>query len=566
MVPFLPPGHQMIHRFSSLLLALAVISLLVGGGCGYGRPSNDIPTQMESVEQTTEDFANAMLDLGIALGKSNFSALENSISDPIEAKMMTLDFVEKDRETPLIRGRDWVVDEETRQITARSFVAQTEDWLDHFWEIEDVRFKVKKSTVLDQGSAIEAELALVFVGRNHEGLREWARGRTHIHAIRHGDSWKIDLFEMMRMNSLIAEVDLFDEVALPAGLSRKDPTFLERTGPAFAAFGAATADLDRDGLLDLVTTSETGINLYLNRGNGAFREASDETLVASVPGDIIAPLLLDIDNDGDSDLFLSAIGTQKLLENRLIPDGRLEFWDVSLEKGVARPALGFSAVAGDVNGDGFPDIYVNSYNRYGEVLPNHWDGATNGTPNLLFLNRGDGSFDEVGAAWGVADSRWGYASAFADVDSDGDLDLYATNDFGGGNALFINQGDHFTDEARERGVYDGAYGMGVSFGDFDRDGDLDLHVTRMSSTAGRRILSRLGGGELPSRERLEAMAVGNALYLNDGTGHFSDVSSQAGPFGSGWAWGGGFLDIDNDGFEDIYTPNGFISGSKLHDT
>ena len=555
--------HRVFRSFSVPTLLL----LIVVGGCGSPEPPHTIPTRMESVEKTTEHFANAMLDLGISLGKGNFGALRISTTDPIEAKTMTLNFVETDQEIFLIRGRNWVLAEETRSTTSQAFVEQMQEWLGHFSEIEDVRFKVKKSTVQDQGSAIDATLALAFVGRNHEGRREWARGRAHVHAVRHDEGeWRLDRFEMLRMGSLEAENDIFSEVALPAGLARKDPTFLERTGPAFAAYGAATADIDGDGLLDIVTTAETGINLYLNRGDGSFREASDETLVASVPGDLVAPLLLDIDNDGDTDLFLSAIGTQKLLENRLIPDGRLEFWDVSLEKGVARPALGFSAVAGDVNDDGFPDIYVNSYNRYGEVLPDRWDGATNGTPNLLFLNRGDGSFDEVGAAWGVADARWGYASGFADIDSDGDLDLYATNDFGGGNALYINQGDHFTDEAHERGVYDGAYGMGVSFADFDRDGDLDLHVTRMSSTAGRRILSRLGGGELPSRERLESMAVGNALYRNDGTGHFSDVSAEAGPFGGGWAWGGGFVEIDNDGWPDVYTPNGFISGSKLHDT
>ncbi len=522
---------------------------------------------MESVEESTEHFANAMLDLGIALGKGDLDALRRSIPDPIEARTMTPDFVETTRDVDLIRGGNWGLAEETRSMTSEDFVHETQSWLEHFSEIEDVRFKVKKSTVQEDGNKIEATLALAFVGRNHEGRREWARGRAQVHAVRHDKGrWQLDRFEMMRMGSLEAEVDVFSEVALPAGLARKDPTFLERTGPAFAAYGAATADIDGDGLLDIVTTAETGINLYLNRGDGSFLEASDETLVASVPGDLVAPLLLDIDNDGDTDLFLSAIGTQKLLENRLIPDGRLEFWDVSLENGVARPALGFSAVAGDVNRDGFSDIYVTSYNRYGEVLPDRWDGATNGTPNLLFLNRGNGSFDEVAAAWGVADDRWGYASGFADIDSDGDLDLYTTSDFGGGNALYINQGDHFTDEARERGVYDGAYGMGVSFADYDRDGDLDLHVTRMSSTAGRRILSRLGGGALPSRERLEAMAVGNALYRNDGTGYFSDVSTEKGPFGAGWAWGGGFVEINNDGWPDVYTPNGFISGSKLHDT
>jgi hypothetical protein len=88
----------------------------------------------------------------------------------------------------------------------------------------------------------------------------------------------------------------------------------------------------------------------------------------------------------------------------------------------------------------------------------------------------------------------------------------------------------------------------------------------MSSTAGKRILSRLGTGELPSKDRLKIMAAGNALYENLGDGHFRDVSNQAGPFSGGWAWGGGFIDIDNDGREDLFTPNGFISGSSLKDT
>jgi hypothetical protein len=88
----------------------------------------------------------------------------------------------------------------------------------------------------------------------------------------------------------------------------------------------------------------------------------------------------------------------------------------------------------------------------------------------------------------------------------------------------------------------------------------------MSSTAGRRILARLGEAELPSRERLEELALGNSLYENTGAGRYRDVSKDAGAFPAGWAWGGGFIDIDNDGFEDLFTPNGFISGSKLHDT
>ena len=74
------------------------------------------------------------------------------------------------------------------------------------------------------------------------------------------------------------------------------------------------------------------------------------------------------------------------------------------------------------------------------------------------------------------------------------------------------------------------------------------------------------GGKLPEKARLEKMAVGNALYRGRGDGTFIDVSAEAGPFGAGWAWGGGFIDFDNDGSEDLYTPNGFISGPSLKDT
>jgi len=137
------------------------------------------------------------------------------------------------------------------------------------------------------------------------------------------------------------------------------------------------------------------------------------------------------------------------------------------------------------------------------------------------------------------------------------------NDFGGGNALYLRRGDRFLDEARARGVSDDAYGMGVSFGDYDNDGRLDLHVTRMSSTAGRRILARL---DTPALGTLLRLSAGNGLYRNLGGGRFEDVTSAAGPFPAGWAWGGGFVDVDNDGFEDLYTPNGHLSGAEEKDT
>jgi hypothetical protein len=103
--------------------------------------------------------------------------------------------------------------------------------------------------------------------------------------------------------------------------------------------------------------------------------------------------------------------------------------------------------------------------------------------------------------------------------------------------------------------------MGVSFGDFDNDGDFDLHVTRMSSKAGNRILDRLQGVD-----GLKPLASGNSLYENVRDKSFRDISKTAGPLPAGWGWGGGFLDIDNDGLLDLHTPNGFMSGHSMKDT
>jgi hypothetical protein len=139
------------------------------------------------------------------------------------------------------------------------------------------------------------------------------------------------------------------------------------------------------------------------------------------------------------------------------------------------------------------------------------------------------------------------------------------NDFGE-KGLFINKGDHFVDEAEARGVLDPANGMGVAFGDYNNDGRLDILTTNMSSTAGNRILGRLFPRSGPKDNVLKKLAAGNDLFENLGNGQYQDVTSDVGGLSAGWAWGGGFIDIDNDGWEDIYTPNGFISGKSMKDT
>ncbi|HEX8421802.1 MAG TPA: VCBS repeat-containing protein, partial [Pyrinomonadaceae bacterium] len=438
-----------------------------------------------------------------------------------------------------------------QKITRQRFMEGWADFLSHFSEIEDARFKVKEANFDENAQAVagakeptavvgakgKARVAFYVIGRDTEGKREWARGVVNVN-VRYDASkrWQFDTLSLVSLDSLVAASDLFSEVAIPAGVGASLPAFGSPGNGGFIWHGAAASDFNKDGSIDLFVTAPARNFLYLNDGKGRFTDNSDATGVRLLATGV-APLVFDYDNDGDGDVFVSNVGAQVLLENRLVPDGRLEFRDVSQESGVGgAQAIGFSAVAGDVNNDGRQDIYVTSYNRYGQITPDSWFRATNGTPNLLFVNQGNGTFKEEAKRWGVDDSRWSYAAAFADVNADGKIDLYVANDFGE-KAMFINRGDRFTDEATERGVLDPGNGMGVSFGDFNNDGRLDLHTTNMSSTAGNRILSRIFPNSNPKENVLKKLAAGNNLFENLGGGKFRDVTAEVGGFGGGWAWG-----------------------------
>jgi hypothetical protein len=234
-----------------------------------------------------------------------------------------------------------------------------------------------------------------------------------------------------------------------------------------------------------------------------------------------------------------------------------------------------SAAVGDFDRDGWLDVYVCAYDFWtaGTTYdaPTPYYDATNGPPNQLYRNRGDGTFEDVTAksGMGVNNNRFSFAAAWGDYDGDGWADLYVANDFGRNN-LYRNRGDGtFEDVAARAGVEDLGAGMSVAWGDYDGDGRLDLYVSNMWSSAGQRLTGHPGFAAVAAgreaHEAFQRQAKGNSLFRNRGDGTFEEVTAKAGVEFGRWAWGSGFLDYDNDGRLDLVVKNGYITGPDTHD-
>jgi hypothetical protein len=195
--------------------------------------------------------------------------------------------------------------------------------------------------------------------------------------------------------------------------------------------------------------------------------------------------------------------------------------------------------------------------------------ANNGAPNVMLRNDGGWSFTDVTESIGLRENgmRFSYAAAWDDFDDDGDLDVYVANDFGRNN-LYRNDDGFFVDVAPELDVEDIGPGMSAAWGDYNNDGRPDLYVSNMFSSAGNRITHQEQfKTSLDAREKklFQRHARGNSLFENLGSAGFRDRSVDLGVTLGRWAWGSLFVDVNNDGWEDLYVTNGFITAGGGND-
>ena len=329
--------------------------------------------------------------------------------------------------------------------------------------------------------------------------------------------------------------------------------------------GVALFDYDNDGDLDIFFVNSLTVDLvkskgktksalYRNDGDGRFTDVTDKSGLGDV-GWGMGVAAGDYNNDGFEDLYVTCLGSNHLFKN----NGDGTFTDVTRKAGVDDPRWSTGAAFFDYDNDGYLDLFVSNYVDFDvNNLPEFGKGKTcefksipvqcgprglKGAGDSLFHNNGDGTFTNVSKRAGVDDSNgfYGMGVIASDFDDDGLIDIFVANDStpnfhyrNKGNGTFEEIGFTAGTAVNENGSEQGS--MGVTAGDYDHDGKLDLFITNFADEY-------------------------NTLYHNDGGNSFTDVSYAAKVAAVSLpyvGWGTKFFDYDNDGWVDLFVANGHV--------
>ena len=352
---------------------------------------------------------------------------------------------------------------------------------------------------------------------------------------------------------------LFTDIAEAAGVRFKHiygdyemDNIVESTGS-----GACVFDYNGDGFMDIYFVNgrwERGVNdnrgrdlrdkffnaLYHNNGDGTFTDIAAKAGVLG-KGMAFGASAEDFDGDGDLDLYVLNYGPNEFFRN----NGKGTFTDISAQSGLADQRWSLSAAWLDYNNDGLLDVYVCNYLEYDEGKFRAFYAAAGhpgplsyqGQPDALYRNNGGGTFTDVTKETGVFDTEGrGMSVTAADLNNDGFLDIYVSND-AGANDYFENTGKGtFVNKGLELGLAFGEHGQGVSsmgpvVGDVDRNGLLDIFIPDMSYST---------------------LLVNEGKFYEDWTTR-TKLALACGQY---TGWGAAMFDYDNDGYLDLFVANG----------
>ena len=366
---------------------------------------------------------------------------------------------------------------------------------------------------------------------------------------------------------LSTPVPVFRDIAAQAGLTASHISSPEKHYVVESMSGGiGLFDCDNDGKLDIVMVNGSTVDRYRKSGGDplvtlwhqdADLKLTDITQKAGLTrkGWGMGVAVADFDNDGNLDLFVTGYGGNALYRNK----GNCTFEDVTDKAGVRGGGFSTGAAWADYDRDGFVDLFVS---RYVHVDMNDlpMPGSTKfcqfkgvpvqcgpwgmeGETDLLYHNRGDGTFEEVSRKAGVDDPEkyYGLGATWGDYDNDGWPDLFVADDATPNHLYHNNRDGTFSDEAMVGGIAMNGEGqalgsMGVTWGDYDHSGRLSMFITEFADQP-------------------------NTLYRNMGPRGFEDVAMQSRLGQSSLplvGWGTTFFDMDNDGWLDLFVDSGHV--------
>ena len=372
---------------------------------------------------------------------------------------------------------------------------------------------------------------------------------------------------------------------------------------SFACGGVAVGDIDNDGWPDIFLTSGPKKNrLYRQTSPMKFEDITDAAKLDS--GDVwsVGVAMVDIDNDGDLDIYICNFDTPNHL---FINNGDGTFAEKAKQFGVDYVGAGHTPTFCDYDLDGDLDFYLmtNYYNDprgktdkpvsglvdgKPSILPDfqkyfHITGIvpgarpnsitinhdTVGQPDRLVRNNGDGTFTEVSKEAGIQGNGKGNSATWWDYNEDGWPDIYVANDFEDPDRLYRNNGDGtFTNTTEEMVPHTPWFSMGADFGDLDGDGAMDFALADMSGT--NHFKQKTAMGAMSDAAEFLNTAVPrqymrNVVYVNSRGGRFMEAAYLTGLANSDWTWTVRLADFDNDGRVDVFFSNGFSRNLNISD-